>query len=118
MAEITTDAYQNLRDYIESNWQYIELQDDTNAVIVRLDPSDSRVTWTHTASSQTLELQVVITGSDADITLPQTFAKSVIYNVVTGGNPFSTETFTAFDMTQAEDQLTVTHNVEVPQVIA
>jgi len=118
MAEITTDAYQDLRDYIESNWQYIELQDDTNVVIVRLDLSDSRVTWTHTASSQTLELQVVITGSDSDITLPQTFAKSVIYNVLTGGNPLSTETFPAFDMTQAEDQLTVTHNIEVPQVIA
>ena len=38
MAEITQAAYQNLRDYIQVNWKYIELQDDLSNVIVRLSP--------------------------------------------------------------------------------
>lgn len=117
MAEITQAAYQDLRGHIQSNWQYIELQDDVGTPIVRLSPSDSRVTWTHVADSQTLQLQVVITGSDSEITLPTTFAKSVIYNVASGGNPISEEVFEAFTMTQAEDQLTVTHSIQVPQVV-
>ncbi|MFD2638422.1 hypothetical protein [Piscibacillus salipiscarius] len=116
MAEITQDAYQDLRDYIQNSWQFIELQDDSGTAVLRLDPSDSRVTWTHTAGSQILQLQVVVKGSDTDITAPQTFAQSVIFNVASGGNPLSTETFTAFTIEQDEDQLTVIHNIEVPQV--
>ncbi|MBT2680146.1 hypothetical protein J7E38_14115 [Bacillus sp. ISL-35] len=117
MAEITASAYSDLRNYIQSNWKYIELQDDTGVVIVRLSPSDSRVTWTHLAGEQTLKLQVIIKGSDSDITAPKTFAKSVIYNVATGGNPLSVESFTAFTIEGDQDELTVIHSFEVPKVV-
>lgn len=117
MAEITTQAYQNLRDYIQSNWKYIELRDDTSTPILRIDTSDPRLTWTHTAGSQTLELTCVISGSDVDITLPKTFANSAIYNVATGGDAFSVETFTAFTMQNEADQLTVKHQIQVPQIV-
>lgn len=117
MAEITNYAYQNLRDYIQSNWQYIELQDEAGNAILRLSPTDSRYTWTHNAGDQTLKLQVVIKGSDTDITLPCTFAKSVIYNVATGGQPLSEETFTPFTVETEQDELTVIHNIQVPQVV-
>ncbi|MGG4039292.1 hypothetical protein [Heyndrickxia ginsengihumi] len=117
MAEITTQAYQNLRDYIQSNWQYIELQDDSDGAILRLSPSDSRVTWTHNAGDQTLKLQIVVKGSDTDITLPKTFASSHIFNVATGGISFSDESFTPFTMSTDQDELTVIHNIQVPQVV-
>ncbi|MGV3266207.1 hypothetical protein [Cytobacillus pseudoceanisediminis] len=117
MAEITSAAYQNLRDYIKSNWKYIELQDDLGNIILRLSPSDSRVTWTHLAGESVLKLQVIIKGSDSDITAPKTFAKSVIYNVATGGTAFSEETFTAFTIESDQDELTVIHNISVPAVL-
>lgn len=117
MAEITQAAYQNLRDYIQSNWKYIELQDDTGVAIVRLSPSDSRVTWTHTAGEQTLKLQVIIKGSDTDVTAPKTFSKSVIYNVATGGSQLSVESFTPFTIEGDQDELTVIHSIEVPKVV-
>jgi len=117
MAEITAQAYQALRDYIESNWIYIELRDDVGTAIMRLDTSDVRVNWTHTAGAQTLELTVVLTGSDADITLPQTFASSAIYNVATGGDALSVENFVAFNMQNDADELTIKHQIEVPQVV-
>lgn len=117
MAEITASAYQDLRDYIQTNWQYIELQDDVGTPILRLSPSDSRVTWTHLAGEQILKLQIIVKGSDVDITLPQTFASSHIFNVATGGTSFSDETFTSFTIESDQDELTVIHNAEVPQVI-
>lgn len=117
MAEITLQAYQDLRDYIENNWKYIELRDDENTSILRISTSDDRVTWTHTENAQTLELTCVISGDDADITLPQTFASSAIYKVATGGNAFSVETFTAFSMQNEADQLTIKHKIQVPQVV-
>lgn len=117
MAEITSQAYQDLRDYIQANWQYIELQDDTGTPILRLSPSDSRVTWTHTAGEQTLKLQIIVKGSDTDITLPSTFASSHIFKVASGGSAFSSETFTSFTIESEQDELTVIHNISVPQVI-
>ncbi|WP_210367431.1 hypothetical protein [Bacillus sp. REN3] len=117
MAEITQAAYQNLRDYIQANWKYIELQDDTGVAIVRLSVYDSRVTWTHSVGEQTLKLQVIIKGSDSDITVPKTFAKSVIFNVATGGNLLSTESFTPFTIEGDQDELTVIHLIEVPKVV-
>ncbi|QNG59439.1 hypothetical protein H4O14_16810 [Bacillus sp. PAMC26568] len=116
MMEINTQGYQAIRDYIQSNWKYIELRDGTNAAIVRLSPSDSRVTWTHTAGDQTLKLQIVVKGSDADIPVPKTFASSAIYNVATGGNAYSVESFTAFTMESDQDELTVIHSIQVPKV--
>lgn len=116
MAEITSAAYQNLRDYIQSNWNCIELQDESGIKIVRLSPSDSRVTWQHLAGESVLKLQVIIKGSDSDIVAPKTFAKSVIYNVATGGSQFSTESFTPFTIESDQDELTVIHNIEVPKV--
>ncbi|MEC1720610.1 hypothetical protein [Schinkia azotoformans] len=117
MAEITTSAYQSIRDYIQANWQYIELRDDLGTPILRLSPSDSRVTWTHLVGDQTLKLQIIVKGSDVDITLPKTFASSHIFNVATGGTSFSDETFTAFTMSSVDDELTVIHSIQVPQVI-
>ncbi|ADL07750.1 hypothetical protein [Thermosediminibacter oceani] len=117
MAEIRPEGYQNIRDYMQANWQYIELRDDAGNPILRLSPADPRVTWTHNAGDQTLKLQIIVKGSDADITLPTTFASSAIYNVATGGNPFSVETFTPFTMENENDELTVIHEIQVPQVV-
>ena len=116
MAEITASAYQALRNYIQQNWQYIELRDDLGNPILRLSPSDSRVSWVHNAGDQVLKLQIVVKGSDADITKPQTFASSAIYDVATGGQPYSIESFTPFTIESDMDELTVIHSIEVPQV--
>lgn len=115
MAEITQAAYQNLRDYIQSNWKYIELQDDTGVAIVRLSPSDSRVT--SIIEGNNVKITVVVKGSDSDITAPKTFAKSVIYNVATGGSPLSVESFTPFTIEGDQDELTIIHSIQVPKVV-
>lgn len=115
MAEITASAYSDLRNYIQTNWQYIELQDETGTAILRLSPADSRVTSIIEGNS--VKITVVVKGSDTDIVAPKTFSKSVIYNVATDGTPFSTESFTAFTIETDQDELTVIHNIEIPQVI-
>ncbi|MEA0553766.1 hypothetical protein U1P98_07530 [Lysinibacillus irui] len=117
MAEITQLGYQGIRDYIEANWNFIELKDNLGAPIVRLSTADPRVTWTHSAGAQTLELSIVVTGSDAEVTLPKTFAGSAIYTSAEATEAVTaTESFSPFEMTMAEDQITVRHRIEVPQV--
>jgi len=117
MAEITTAGYQTIRDFVQANWTYIELRDNAGAAVLRLPTTDTRVHWIHTAGDQVLKLEVVITGSDADITLPVTIAGAAIYNVNVGGSALAEDVFTAATLTAAEDQLKVVVNIEIPQVV-
>lgn len=121
MSEINNYGYQDLRDYIQANWNYLELRDAGGAAIVRLQVGvDSRVTWTHTVGAQILEITAVIKGSDSDISgsLPKTFASSAVYKVASAGNAFSAEAFTSsFTIATVDDQLTVKHRIQVPKVV-
>ena len=114
MAEISMAAYSDLRNYMKTNWQYIELQNETGVKIIRFSPSDSRIT--SIVEGNNIKITVVIKGSDVDITKPSTFAKSVIYNVATGGVSYSTESFTPFTIEGEQDELTVIHTIEVPKL--
>ncbi len=116
--EIVSAGYQDVRDYIEATWKYIEVRNSEDAAVIRIGIGDARVTWTHTAGDQTLELTCVLSGDDVDITLPETFASSVLYKVSTSGSPMTAaESFAPFTMSAEGDQLTIKHQVQVPQVV-
>ena len=115
MAEITSQAYVDIRNHILSSWQYIELQDEIETPIIRLSKSDSRVT--SIIEGNTVKVTVIIKGSDVDIIAPKTFAKSAIFNVAIDGQPFSIEQFTPFTIEGEFDELTVIHTIQVPQVV-
>ncbi|NYV68138.1 hypothetical protein HYI36_22940 [Bacillus sp. Gen3] len=116
MAEISELGYQHIRNYIEENWKFIELQNELGAKILRLDTTDPRVTWTHAPGSDVLELSITVSGSDAEVTLPKTFAASAIYTSAEASEPVTAvEPFSNFEMTMEEDQITVRHRIEVPQ---
>ncbi len=117
MAEVTPEGYQSIRDFIQANWIYHSLRDDLDAEVIRISPSDARCEWTHSAGAQTLELTTTVTGADADITPPQTFAGSELYDVSSGGSPLADETFTQFTIESDSDELTIKHRLEVPQVV-
>lgn len=116
MANATSTAYQDLRDYIQANWRYVELRDSLGNPFLRISTSDTRVAWTHQAGSQTLELTVTIQGSNSDITLPSAFSQSAIFKTATGGQPMSLETFPTFTMEGVGDELVIKHRIEVPRV--
>lgn len=117
MSEIKTAGYQDLRDYIQATWTYIELRDNEGAAIIRLPATDPRVSWTHEPGAQTLELTAVIKGSDPDISLPQAIAGSALFKVDEGGEAISEETFIAFTLAAEEDEITIKHQLQVPQVV-
>lgn len=115
--EITTEGYQSLRDHIEAEWIYIELRETEGGdVWKRISTTDDRVKWNHEAEAQELEMQVIIGGGDEDITLPQTFAESVLYNVAVEGSELAKNTFPSATLTNSSDQLIIRHKIQVPQV--
>lgn len=118
MSVVQNAGYQDIRDYIQANWKYIELRDEEQDPVLRIGIEDPRVTWTHTTGAQTLEMTCVIKGSDSDVAslLPQTFAGAALFKVASGGSAMSAEVFTNFTMSSASDQLTIVYQLEVPEV--
>ena len=115
--EIKSEGYQDIKDYIEANWIWVELRDSTGTVWGRISTSDTRVAWTHSSGDQVLEVTISLRGDDDDITLPQEFAESVLYKVETGGDEFSANTFSATTLEENDDELTIKHQVQVPEVV-
>jgi hypothetical protein len=123
MAAVSAAGYQDIRDYIQANWQYIEIRNagaagTGGAAVVRLPVSDARVDWIHTGGAQALQLRVVLTGSDADIAEPVTLRSSAIYKVASGGSALSAEVLAEGDATinAPADSVTITHTIEVPDI--
>ncbi|WP_342598807.1 hypothetical protein MHB48_15225 [Psychrobacillus sp. FSL H8-0483] len=114
MAQINNYGYEKLREYILSNWKYLEIQTPTSEVLKRYSTSNGLVI-TGTSTSTELEYKLVITG-DATF-LSKTVGKSVLFNVATNGSPIATEVFNPFTFETVDDQLTIIHKLQVPQIV-
>lgn len=118
MSEINEYGYQKLREFIKSSWQYIELQDENGDAIIR----KQATVLDHSDGENIIKLQVIVKGSDVGATeeTPVTVAKSAIFDVATGGEPIANKDFDVADittLTQSVDQLTVVHQINVPETI-
>ena len=118
MASFTSAGLADLHGFIASDWQYIEVRDDSaagtgGAPIVRLNVSDPRVTVTDNGTN--VVVQVVLTGSDADVTTPVTARSTAIYDVASGGTARSEEVHVEGDATLSADvdSVTVSHTLTV-----
>lgn len=113
--EITTYAYERLRDKIEAVVTHIELRNGTTPAI-RVAVSDaSKVTVTR--DGKTITYVLVIKGSDLATAYPVTVNSSALFDAVNAieANALSREDITTFVFYADEDQLTVTHVVSVPE---
>jgi len=114
MAQINNYGYEKLREYILSSWNYIEVQNESGIALKRFGIADG-LQITRNATTQEIEYKLVITG-DATF-LGKTVGKSVLLEVATNGSPIATEIFAPFTFESADDQLTIIHKLQVPQIV-
>ena len=115
--EIQTKGYEDLRQYIKDNWEYISLRDEDDTEVVRLDPSDERVEWKDfDVEDQELVLEVTVRGDDGDIPTPTTFKYSELYKTGSGGDTLSRREITETAVEEDDDEMTIRHAIQVPKV--
>ena len=93
MAELTSDAYQSIRDFVNSStgvpndWDYIELYDDASNAVTRVSINiDDRCQWLDEDGDKTLQIEFDVTGSDGDIPIPTTLKHSAVWDSASGGD--------------------------------
>jgi len=113
MANINQYGYEKIRSFILGSWKYLELRQPDGTALKRFGTADG---LTMNVVGDVVEYKVVVTGSDPTFS-NQTVARSVVFDVASGGSAIVTENFTSFTFEQAEDSLTVIHRLQVPKVI-
>ncbi|MBE2919742.1 hypothetical protein HPK02_13155 [Anoxybacillus flavithermus] len=133
MAEITANGYVSIREHIVQNWKKIVLLNDANNQIFSTTIDGTKAKWTHTRTEQrvtgyndfgepmyelvhvesypSLEISIKITG--ADVSLSSTVTK--IQVIDTKNRIMTEETFTPFTFKTAQDELTLSVKIQVPQ---
>lgn len=121
-SEILSAGYQDIRDYIEDNWVHIAICEGTSEIL-RRSVSHGTVSWAHDPGDQVLILSIVISGSDPEFEdqspgdlLPQTLDRSRIHKTDSDTDPKADRSFTAFTLETVDDELTVRHRIQVPQI--
>ena len=123
MAELTSDAYQSIRDFVNSStgvpndWDYIELYDDASNAVTRVSiTGDGRCQWLDVDGDKTLQIEFDVTGSDGDIPVPTTLKHSAVWDSESGGRQITVkEQFAEAVINQSGDNVVITHSIDIPQ---
>jgi len=108
---------EDLRAYIQNNWTYVALVDDGGSEVTRIDiVNDSRASWSSGSGSNPLTATITIQGSDSDVPLPTTFARSESYKSSGGTTRMAGDPFTNATLEADADELTLTHDIELPTI--
>lgn len=134
MAEITANGYVSIREHIVQNWKKIVLLNDANNQIFSTTIDGTKAKWTHTRTTEqrvtgyndfgepmyeqvqiesnpTLEISLTLTG--ADVSLPSTVTKVQVIDMK--NRIMTEETFQPFRFETAQDELTLSVKIQVPQ---
>lgn len=123
MAEVVTNFYEEVRKSIDPNTtgddvDWIELLDDTDTQIIRVSTSDSRVSVTSGSASNPFTIEITVSPSDSDINTGQTFGGSRLWFADSAGNEATPiESFSDTTLDNTDDELTITHEIEIPQIV-
>lgn len=120
MSQFDSTGFEDLRTYLQNNWAFIALLDDTGTEALRWDANNNaNVTWASGPGANPLTAELTVTGQDlidAGQTLPVTLASTEAYKTSSattrmGADPMTNATFEA-----PEDEAVITHDYEMPPI--
>ena len=118
--EITEAGYQSIRNFLQGissdPWTFIEIRDGSQTPVFRLGLADPRVSWVHDPGAQVLVMRVELSGSDEDITLPQSFGGAAFFQSASGGVAMAEDTFSTVTFETVDDQLVIRPRLQVPML--
>jgi hypothetical protein len=91
MVEYDAHGYDQVRSFVQSNWNWLAILDDSGTEHLRWDlTSNSNVTLESDATANPLEYTITITGQDlvdAGATLPVTLSEGELYETSSATTP-------------------------------
>lgn len=120
MAEFNANGYEDLRNYLQTNWNHIAVVDDAGTEQLRWDvDANANTSFTSGPGTNPLTAELVITGQDiidAGGSLPVTLSSTEAYKSGSATTIMASDTMTNATLEQDSDQVTITHDYQMPQI--
>lgn len=111
-------GFSDLRSYIQSNWPFVAVIDDSGNEVLRWDvAANSNASWSSGPSSNPLEATLVITGQDivdAGGSTPVTIDLTESYKTSSATTRMCGDPFTNATLEAPADEVTITHQLSLP----
>ena len=113
----SSDGTVDIRQYIQNNWNYVGLRDDTGTIITRIDvANDTRASWSSGPQSDPLEATIEVDRVDSDIdgfnpTGTVTIADTISLKSDTDTTPRSVDSVVDVVLEAEDDSVIITHQV-------
>jgi len=118
MTQFEPHGFKDLRTYLQNNWQYIAVVDDTGSEVLRWDvAANGSASFTSGPTSNPLTTELIITGQDivdAGGSLPITLERTETYTSATASTRTSTDTISSATLEHSADQVTISHDYRMP----
>lgn len=114
-SNLVNNGYQDIRNYVQSNWTHVQLSTYEGVPIVRLPVTDERLLWTHVVGSSVLELTISLQGTDSDLTLPVSIGRIGLYKDGVTSTAMTDEPFTPQLINVTTDRLKLIYQIQVPK---
>lgn len=109
---------EDLRTYIQNSWAFIAVVDASGGEVLRWDANNNAsVTWTSGPASNPLVAELTVSGQDildAGGSLPVTLTRTELYKSTGTSTRMATDPYTDATLEAPNDELTITHNIEIP----
>ena len=125
--ELREAGYADLRDAIDPRtdppdpWAYVELRDEDDEAITRIDvDDDDRGSWSTAEDGQVLRAELEIAADDDDIEAdeddPVTITATASYAEEEDGDEKAWDDMHEVTLAHEDDEVVITHQIEIPEV--
>ena len=115
-APLTAAGYQDLREHVAAEWTHIAFFFETTELF-RPPLSDSRVTVESDGTANPVTIRADLAGDDAELgSLPTSIDGTALFKVAEAGDALASNTHTVFTFSDAADECTFRHTVQLPVI--
>ena len=115
---LSNSGYEDLRTYVENNWSFIGLFDNTDTELIRIDvPNDSRASFSSDSGSNPLRATITLTGEDLfdeGVTLPVTLDHTEVFKTDSTSQEMGSDPVKPATIEAQGDEIIIDHEYSIP----
>lgn len=114
---ITSEGFKEIREYIQFNWKYFEVKDESNNRLFVVSTSDSRVGISGFESNP-LEINLFLQGTDAEVTVGTKIGGAALLKEIDLPPRVEVNYSSPFEFQNPEDTLSIRISLQIPTINA
>ena len=114
---ITSDGFKEIREFVQTNWKYIEVKDENGNRLFVIDNTDPRISISPTGfESNPLEMNLFLRGTDSEISAGTKIGGAALLREIDLPSRVELSYLSPFEFQDPEDTLTIRISIQIPTI--